>query len=90
MQYLCMYALTVGLKRNRRLTRRTNRCSAISKHLSDMREITPHLTPSLSAQWLAREAGHLVIVAETMHTLQEGLHRSTITVVNKPVSEERR
>jgi len=55
-----------------------------------MREITPHLTPSLSAQWLAREAGHLVIVAETMHTLQEGLHRSTITVVNKPVSEERR
>ena len=61
---------------------------AISKHLADMGDITPRFRPSLSAEWLAREAGHLVIVAETMCTLKEGLSREKVTVVNKPVVKQ--
>ena len=55
----------------------------ISRHLGDMRIPSGKFIPWLSAQWLAREAGQLVIAAETMHTLQEGLGRSTVTIVNK-------
>lgn len=54
----------------------------IGRHLSDMRQLKPAFLPYLSAQWLAREAEQLVIAAETMHTLEEGLTRETITIVN--------
>jgi len=38
----------------------------------------------LNASRLAREANHLVIVGETLATLQGGLERSVIEIVNKP------
>jgi len=55
----------------------------IGRHLNNMRQPNPKFLPYLSAQWLIREAEHLVVAAETMVTLEEGLNRETITIVNK-------
>jgi len=56
----------------------------IRKHHRDMTSFKPPFIPYLSARWLADEAKYLVIVAETMYTLEEGLSRSQLEVVNKP------
>jgi hypothetical protein len=55
----------------------------ISRHLHNMRQLHPPYQPYLSAQWLAREAGQLVTIAETMSTLEGGLTRDSVLIVNK-------
>jgi len=39
----------------------------------------------LEAGWLLGEAKNLVVVAETLSTLLEGITRDNITLINKPV-----
>jgi len=56
----------------------------ISKYTNNLREFPkPKFCYGLSAQWLAREANHLVTVAETMETLLGGLERSELVIINK-------
>ena len=44
----------------------------------------------LNAQWMSEEAGRLVICAETLASLEEGLKRHNVIIVNKPeVPEEK-
>ena len=58
----------------------------IYKHYRDMRSLEPVFLPQLSAGWLLEEARRLAIVAETMETLEGGLIRENIIVVNKEVT----
>ena len=67
------------------------RCTdRICKYLNDCRDwsLNPSsksaMLPYLSAEWLEIEAKHLTIVAETMYTLQQGLSRQELVIVNKP------
>ena len=61
----------------------------IERHLQVMRSLHKKVyLPYLSAQWLESEAKYLTIVAETMHTLQEGLSREELVIVNKPEVKE--
>ena len=55
----------------------------IYKHLSNLRAIPPNKPRPSSAEWLLREANQLAVAAETMYTLEEGLQRSNIIIVNK-------
>lgn len=65
----------------------------VERHLAELRSVgvitaKPSFLPYLSAQWLAKEAEQLVIAAETMYTLEAGLSRSQLEVVNKPEIKE--
>lgn len=55
----------------------------IGRYLAELRSIKLLHHSYLTAQWLAREAEHLVIAAETMDTLLGGLKREEIVIVNK-------
>jgi len=60
----------------------THHCiEEIGRHIDNLRH--NRYTPYLSAQWLLKEAEQLVITTETMHTLEEGLNRSRIRIINR-------
>lgn len=56
----------------------------IGRYMDELRSMQPSLLPYLTAQRLAREAEQLVIAAETMYTLEQGISREELVVVNKP------
>ena len=47
-----------------------------------------HADYSLTCKWLLDEAKQLVVAAEVMHTLDAGLDREELEVVNKPEVKE--
>jgi len=51
--------------------------------------VTTSLLSALSSR-IKEEADELVIVAETYHTLHEGLTRSNINILNKPEIKEQK
>jgi len=58
----------------KKLTSFPDRCSNVERYLY--------------AQWLSQEARGLVIVAETLSTLLEGLEREETIIVNKSVEND--
>lgn len=56
----------------------------LDKYLHQTHDITPRLAYDFLARLILGEAEELVIAAETMHTLREGLSREELLVVNKP------
>jgi len=46
-------------------------------------DLTPHTNHASTARRLLVEAKQMPVAAETMHTLQEGLTRENITIINK-------
>lgn len=56
----------------------------INRHIHNTYNISGKVNYSLEAKWIKEEADKLAIIAETMDTLQGGLTRSQIEVVNKP------
>ncbi len=59
----------------------------LDRYLSRTHDGTPRLNYSHLAGLIKREADELVIAAETMYTLEEGLSREELEVVNKPEVE---
>jgi len=59
----------------------------VSRHLSVLHRFPPcgNTERYLHAGWLAQEAKTLVVVAETLSTLLEGLTREEISIVNREV-----
>ena len=46
-------------------------------------DLNPHTDHSLTCEWLLREAGQLAVAAEMVHTLEGGLEREELEVINK-------
>lgn len=61
----------------------------ISRYLNNLQNFPPKSSDYLDAQYLAEEAGYLVIVCETLHSLEGGLTRSQLEIVNKPEVKEK-
>ena len=59
--------------------------NSINKHSSILWETSDNVKRYLEAGYLERDAKQLVIIAETLSTLKEGLTREELIIVNKPV-----
>lgn len=55
----------------------------VARYLDDLRQY-PNDNYKLTADWLHRETGYLLVVANTLHTLKGGITRSEVEIVNKP------
>jgi len=60
----------------------------IERYLSHLHNLKSKSSDYLDAQYLEEEAGYLVIACETLHTLEGGLERSQLEIVNKPEVKE--
>ena len=60
----------------------------LDKYLHQTHEIKPHLSYAHIARIIKEEADQLVIAAEVMDTLEGGLSREELEVVNKPEVKE--
>ena len=56
----------------------------LDRYLHQTHEIKPQLGLDFLAKLIKEEANELVIAAETMHTLEGGLSREELEIVNKP------
>ena len=59
--------------------------TSINKRSSILWETSDNIKRYLEAKYLERDANQLVIIAETLSTLKEGLTREELIIVNKPV-----
>ena len=60
----------------------------LNRHLHQTHEFNPIPDYAHLARLINEEAEQLVIAAETMHTLKEGLTREELEIVNKPKVKE--
>lgn len=58
--------------------------TSINKHSGILWETSDNVKRYLEAGYLERDANQLVIIAETLSTLKEGLTREELIIVNKP------
>lgn len=56
----------------------------IARLIHQTYDINPHVNYKLIGQRIKEEADRLVIAAETMYTLDGGLEREELEIVNKP------
>lgn len=65
-----------------------NTRTRVEEHLKRLQEHSRTSCYYLDAQWLERAASQLTIAAETMYTLEHGLERREVTIVNKLIVKE--
>jgi len=56
----------------------------IERLLHKTYDLNSHINHSLTSERIFDEASKLVVAAETLHTLEGGLSRSQLEIVNKP------
>ena len=66
----------------------THTRNELDRYLHQTYELKPALSYDYLAGLIAQEAEQLVVAAETMHTLKEGLNREELEIVNKPEAKE--